>query len=44
MVYQRINYEERVLISIQLKENWDWQHKEAGDKEVNNILSALNLV
>ena len=44
MVYQRINIDEIVFISIQLKENWDWQHKEAGDKEVNNILSALILV
>ena len=25
MVYQRINYEERVLISIRLKESWDYQ-------------------
>ena len=25
MVYQRINYEERVLISIRLKEIWDYQ-------------------
>jgi IS30 family transposase len=25
MVYQRINFEERVLISIRLNENWDYQ-------------------
>ena len=25
MVYQRINYEERILFSIRLKENWDYQ-------------------
>ena len=44
MVYQRTNNEERVFISIRFKENWDWYHKDTDDKEVKNIVSAMNIV